>query len=254
MRAAALLVLVAGAATAAEIDPADRRSGFSFMSRQTQSMQQDDSANPGMLWVQDGEAQWHRQPSATARACADCHGDAQTSMRGVATRYPAFDDDAGRPVDLGERINLCRARHQDAARLAPESEVLLGLTAFVAHQSRGDPIAPPDDPRLAAHRVRGEALFTERFGQLDLACGQCHNDNWGRRLAGSAIPQAHPTGYPIYRLEWQGMGSLQRRIRGCLIGVRAEPFPYGAAEYIELELYLMWRARGLPLETPAIRP
>lgn len=254
MKAAALLLFIAGTATAAEIDPADRQSGFEFMSRETQAMQRDDSANPGMLWVQDGEALWRRKPNAAAQSCAGCHGDAKSSMRGVAARYPAFDAGAGRPVDLGERINLCRARHQDAAPLAPESEALLGLTAFVAHQSRGEPIAPPDDPRLAPYRARGEALFQRRLGQLDLACAQCHDDNWGKRLAGSAIPQAHPTGYPIYRLEWQGMGSLQRRFRGCLTGVRAEPFPYGAAEYVELELYLMWRARGLPFETPAVRP
>jgi len=43
------------------------------------------------------------------------------------------------------------------------------------------------------------------------------------RRGGSVIPQAHPTGYPLYRLEWQAVGSLQRRLRNCMIGVRAEP-------------------------------
>jgi sulfur-oxidizing protein SoxA len=36
--------------------------------------------------------------------------------------------------------------------------------------------------------------------------------------------------------------------------MRAEPYEYGAPEYVSLELYLMWRARGLPVETPAVRP
>jgi sulfur-oxidizing protein SoxA len=97
-------------------------------------------------------------------------------------------------------------------------------------------------------------MFNLRQGQLNLSCAQCHNDNWGGRLAGAVIPQAHPTGYPLYRLEWQSVGSLQRRLRNCLIGLRAEPFEYGAPEYVALELYLMWRARGLPIETPAVRP
>ena len=74
------------------------------------------------------------------------------------------------------------------------------------------------------------------------------------RLGGSPIPQAHPTGYPIYRLEWQGLGSLQRRLRACMSGVRAEPFAWGAPELVELELYLARRARGMPLETPGVRP
>ena len=50
------------------------------------------------------------------------------------------------------------------------------------------------------------------------------------------------------------MGSLQRRLRNCLTGVRAEPFPYGAPDYMALELYLATRAAPLPVETPAIRP
>jgi sulfur-oxidizing protein SoxA len=87
-----------------------------------------------------------------------------------------------------------------------------------------------------------------------LSCAQCHDDNAGQRLAGSVIPQAHPTGYPLYRLEWQGVGSLQRRLRNCMVGVRSEPFPYGSAEYIALELFLMRRADGMLLETPAVRP
>ena len=100
----------------------------------------------------------------------------------------------------------------------------------------------------------GRATFFRRQGQLNLACAQCHDDNWGKSLAGTPIPQAHPTGYPIYRLEWQGMGSLQRRLRNCMIGVRAEPYSYGSQEFVELEYYLMWRARGMKLETPAVRP
>lgn len=243
---AAVLVLAAASAPGAE-----RRSGFADMAPETQAMQRDDAANPGMLWVLEGEALWSRRGSG--RSCADCHGDA-ASMRGVAARYPAFDTAADRPVDLAGRIALCQERHQDATAFPRESEQSLALTALVAHQSRGLPIASPDDPRLAPARALGERLYRQRRGQLDLACAQCHDDHAGQRLAGSVIPQGHPTGYPIYRLEWQGMGSLQRRLRGCMVGVRAEPYAFGSAEYIALELFLMSRAAPLPIETPAVRP
>ena len=68
------------------------------------------------------------------------------------------------------------------------------------------------------------------------------------------IPQAHPTGYPIYRLEWQAVGSLERRLRNCLVGIRAEPYEYGAPELVDLELYLMSRAAGMKMDAPAVRP
>ena len=50
------------------------------------------------------------------------------------------------------------------------------------------------------------------------------------------------------------MGSLQRRLRQCMGGVRAEPYAFGSDELTALELYLMQRAAGMPLETPAVRP
>jgi sulfur-oxidizing protein SoxA len=252
---AALLILCLARATAlaAEIPPDERRSGTAFMSRDTQAMQEDDRANPGMLAVLDGEALWNEAP-ARAKSCAGCHGDAKTSMKGVAARYPAFDDARGRPIDLEQRINRCRTEHQHAPALGWETRELLALTTYVAKQSRGMPITAGTDERSRPFVESGRALFNRRQGQLDLSCAQCHDDNWGKRLAGSVVPQAHPTGYPEYRLEWQSIGSLQRRLRSCTFGVRAEQFAFGAPEQVDLELYLMWRARGMPLETPAARP
>jgi len=252
--AASALVLLAGTAPAGEIPQAERRSGYDFMSRETRAMQDDDTANPGMLWVLEGGTLWSRKTGAAGRACADCHGDARTSMKGVAARHPAFDAAKGRPVSLEQRINLCRTDRQQASPLAWESRELLALTALVARQSRGLPIDVVIDARTQPFLDAGRAAFHRRQGQLNLACTQCHDANWGRQLAGNVIPQAHPTGYPLYRLEWQALGSLQRRLRNCLVGIRAEPYDYGAAELVDLELYLMWRARGMTMEAPAVRP
>jgi sulfur-oxidizing protein SoxA len=247
-------LVLAASALAAEIPRGDRRSGYDFMSRETRAMQDDDTANPGMLSVLEGGTLWARKAGAAGRSCADCHGDARTSMKGVAARHPAFDAARGRLVDLEQRVNICRTDRQQAPALAWESRELLALTAFIARQSRGLPIEIASDPRTQASLDAGQATFHRRQGQLNLACSQCHDDSWGRQLAGNVIPQAHPTGYPLYRLEWQGLGSLQRRLRNCLVGIRAEPYEYGAPELVELELYLMWRARGMTVDAPAVRP
>jgi sulfur-oxidizing protein SoxA len=256
--AVAVLLIGAGIAvsslSATEIPQGERRSGYDFMTPDTQAIQNDDTANPGMLGVLDGDALWKSKTAAAGKACADCHEDARASMKGVAARYPAFDTTLGRPVNLEQRINLCRVQHQQTTPLAYESHDLLALAAFVAQQSRGVPIVAGTDPQLEPFVARGRELFTRRQGQLHLGCANCHDDNWDKRLAGSAITQAHPTGYPLYRLEWQSLGSLQRRMRACMTGVRAQAYDYGAPELVELELYLMSRAQGMPIETPAVRP
>jgi L-cysteine S-thiosulfotransferase len=251
---AAAALLASSVAAAADIPAAERRSGYEFMGRDTRAMQDDDAANPGMLSVLDGEALWQRAEGPAGKSCASCHGEAQASMRSVAARYPAFDTARGRPVDLEGRINLCRTERQEGPALPYESRELLALTAYVAYQSRGQPIAIADDPTTRPFLAAGREIFERRQGQLNLSCAQCHDDNWGQRLAGVPIPQAHPTGYPVYRLEWQSLGSLQRRLRNCFVGMRAEPYPNNAPEIVELELYLAWRARSLPIETPAVRP
>jgi sulfur-oxidizing protein SoxA len=236
LRIAFLLLVLAAPAMADE-----RRSGYDYMRAETRAMQDDDLANPGMLAVLEGAALWQRY------GCTQCH----TDMKGVAARYPALDARKGL-LNLEQRINLCRTERLQAPALAYESRELLALTAYVGHQSRGLPVTPDEQARSYAQA--GKAMFYRRQGQVNLACASCHEHNPGKRLGGSTIPQAHPTGYPLYRLEWQGVGSLQRRLRNCLTGIRAEAPPYGAAELVELELFLMWRASGMKLETPAVRP
>lgn len=238
----------------AEIPLNERHSSYEDMSRDNKAMQDDDTANPAMLAVLDGEALWQTKAGSANKSCADCHGDAKVRMKGVAARYPAYDTRTNQPLSIEQRINMCHTGLQKATPFSFESPEMLALTTYVELQSRGEPIAPPDDPRLTPYRERGRELYNQRIGQLNLACVHCHDNNWGKSLAGSKIPQAHPTGYPIYRLEWQHVGSLQRRLRNCMIGMRAEPYPYGAREMVDLELYLMWRARGMKVETPAVRP
>lgn len=247
-------VMLACRVQAQPIAPTEpRHSGFDFMGAAVQAMQRDDALNPAMLWVKQGETLWQTPAGASGKACASCHG-AVSSLRGVATRFPAFNAGLQRPINLAQRINQCRQDRQQAGPWRLESQDLLSLESFIALQSRGLPIAPPADARLQAFVERGRARYQQRLGQLDLSCAQCHDQRWGQRLGGTVIPQAHPTGYPLYRLEWQGLGSLQRRLRNCLSGVRAQPWPYGAQELVELELYLATQARGMALESPAVRP
>jgi sulfur-oxidizing protein SoxA len=248
------LVLPCAPAFGQSAGGAGLQSGFDSMSESTQAMQRDDAANPGMLTVNDGARLWARPEGSAQRTCAACHGEASISMKTVAARYPRWDERLNRPVGLSQRIALCRQRYQGLDAGSPDSAAQLALTTFVAHAARGVSLQPDTDPRLVPWRERGRARFNQRMGQLDLSCAACHDERAGLRLGGATIPQGHPNGYPLYRLEWQSVGSLQRRLRNCLTGVRAEVWPSDAIEYIELELHLTRRSAGLLIETPAVRP
>jgi len=250
----AVLLAASSAASAAEPErPSPLKSGSEFVSQDLRKLQADDFANPGMLWVTRGAKLWSEPAGRGGQSCATCHGDAAKSMKGVAARYPRMDPGAARLVNLEDRINLCRERNQRAAPLEHESGDLLALAAHVAHQSRGMPVVVTLDAQSRPNFERGRSLYFTRVGQMNLACAHCHDRSWGRQLAAETISQGHGTAYPAYRLEWQALGSLQRRIRACYYGLRAEMPPYGAQELLDLELYLAWRANGLPVETPGVR-
>jgi L-cysteine S-thiosulfotransferase len=252
-----LIVLALTAVKVAAFEPPIPRSalkqGSEFTSLEIRAMQADDFANPGMLWVTRGEGAWREAPASGGKSCAGCHGDAAVSMKGVATRYPRIDPRAARLVNMADRINLCRERNQAAQALPQESQDLLALTAYVTYQSRGMPMNVTLDPQNARDFERGRERYYRRMGQMNLACAHCHDRNWGRTLLFETISQGHGTGWPAYRVEWQTFGSLQRRLRACYSGLRAEMPEYGARELVELELFLAWRANGLPIESPGVR-
>ena len=249
--AAALAASLAGAQSPARPEP--QKSGLYFAGPDVRAMQADDFANPAMLWVEKGAAMWRAKEGAANKSCSDCHGDAVASMKGVAAGYPRIDRESGKLVDLEGRINMCRAGKQQAKAFAPESPELLNLSAYVARPSRGMPIAYSTDARLAPHLERGRVLYHQRVGQMNLACTHCHDESWGRRLYAETISQGQPAAYPAYKLNWESVGSIARRLRACFFGVKAEMPDYGSPDLLDLEVYLAWRANGLPMEAPGVR-
>jgi sulfur-oxidizing protein SoxA len=248
----ALIFLAAIACVSAYGASMQKQSSYELMSSENKAMQDDSSLNPAMFWVNDGQTLWQEKLGPKNVSCASCHGDVKKSMRGVAAQFPKVIK--GKLQTLESQINTCRVNTQEAPKLAYESKDLLALTAVIAIQSKGMPITVKKTADNASYLNQGQDWFNKRMGQLNLSCAQCHEDRAGLRLGGSLIPQGHPNAYPIYRLEWQTLGSVQRRLRNCMSGVRAQQFEYGSPEMAQLELFLMWRARGLPMESPGVRP
>ena len=173
---AALLVMAA----------AEKRSGYQDASPETRAMQDDDASNPGFLWVQQGEALWKERIGTAGRSCADCHGAAPVAMRGVAARYPLFDAHLGRPITLAQRIEQCRVERQGATPLPPDSDALLGLTAYVGLQSRGLPMQVAVDGPARPFYEAGKALFNMRAGPVQSRPARSVMTIW----PGSAWPAA----------------------------------------------------------------
>ena len=240
------MAAAASLALAAHADPVPLKGGIEFQGADIRALQADAFANPGTLWVERGAALWKEK-------CAGCHGGDGASMKGVAARYPHYVRELGHVVDLEGRINACVVDHVRGSAFAYESQDLLALTAFVAHQSHGMPIVADRSAEARAVLERGRTLYFERQGQLNLACTNCHDASWGKTLLSEKISQGHPADWPAYRHEWQSLGSLERRLRACYYGVRAEMPAFGSPDLVALELYLAHRAGALVTQPPGVR-
>ena len=235
------------------LSPEERKSGLRFKSDDLQAQQNDDAINPSFLWVDQGAKMWSESPAPNAPSCASCHAEASTSMKGVALKYPQWNKATQQLVNLEWQINNCRVNQQGVKALNYESDELLALSSWVALSSRAMVSKRVIDSSISASFLRGKHLYEKRIGQNNLSCANCHTDHYGQKLGGETISQGQPHAYPAYRLEWQKMGSLQRRLRACLSGVKAVIFPFGSQELTELELYLHFRGQGLPMEAPGVR-
>lgn len=213
-------------------------SGWRFRTDETQALQMDDFDNPAMVLVDSARDQWEVVEGSEAKSCASCHDDVEESMMGIRAHYPKWNDAAGRPFTLENAINACRTERMGAEEWGWESPEMLGMTALIGLQSRGMPMKID---RTAGEMedwiARGKEFYYTRFGQLNMACANCHEDHYGQMIRADHLSQGNINGFPTYRLKWQGVGSLHRRFAGCVKDTRRRDLPE--------RLGRVRRARGL---------
>jgi L-cysteine S-thiosulfotransferase len=228
-------------------------SGYEFRSKETRALQDDDLENPGFLAVERAADVWKKVEGSEGKSCMSCHGEAETSMKGVGAAMPKWDDKLKKPVNLEQRINICRTEHMKAEPWKFKSQELTDMTTFVRYQSHGMPVAVKTDGPMSPWFERGKQIYYTRYGQLDLACESCHERNNGKFMRADFLSQGQTNGFPTYRLRDQRLVPLHERFEGCMFDVRAEPFKPLSDEFLALELYVAWRGIGLPVETPSVR-
>ncbi len=227
-------------------------SGYYFRKAETQAVQDDDFENPAFLWIEQAEELWDEVDGEAGKACSSCH-DGVENLKTAGSTYPVYFEPWGKLINLEQRINYCRTENMKAEPWKYESDQMLGMTALIRHQARGEPVKVAIDGKAAPFFEKGKEFYYQRRGQLDLSCANCHETYAGTKIRADMLSQGQSNGFPTYRLKWQKLGSLHRRFKGCNKQVRAEPFKPGSDEYVNLELYLAWRGQGLPIETPAVR-
>jgi len=225
-------------------------SGWRFRSQETQALEMDDFDNPAMIFVDQGIDLFEAVDGSAGKACASCHQDVE-DFAGLRTQLPRVED--GQLVAMEDLVNECRTERMGAEPWKWSGGEMTAVTALLGLQSRGLPMSVATDGDAAPFWEQGKELYYTRVGQLDMACSNCHEDNYGVMIRADHLSQGQINGFPTYRLKNAKLNSIHGRFKGCMKNIRATPFAEGGDEFKALELYLASRGQGLSVETPSVR-
>ena len=193
-------------------------------------------------------------PFANGKNYGDCFPDKGI---GIRQNFPYFDEKSGEVITLELALNRCRETNGEAPYSYVKDE-MASLTAYMAFTSRGKPfdIKIPDDPRARAAFENGEKYFYGRRGQLNFSCASCHVQSAGMHIRTEVLAPALGimAAMPIYRSEWNGMGTVSRRLITCNIQTRGVPLEPQDENYRDVEYFLTYMGNGLPVSGPGARP
>ncbi|MCI5084616.1 MAG: sulfur oxidation c-type cytochrome SoxA [Rhodovulum sp.] len=228
------------------------RSGWTFRTSETQSLQMDDFDNPGMIFVDQGMDTWNTVEGSADKSCASCH-EGPESLKGLRAELPKWNEDAGKVYTMEMYINDCRTERMGADAYGWNDKDMVNLTALISVQSRGMPVNVAIDGPAQSTWEQGKEMYYTRYGQLELSCANCHEDNYDNYIRADHLSQGQINGFPTYRLKNAKLNSTHARFKGCVRDTRAETFKPGSDEFVALELYVASRGNGLSVEAPAVR-
>ena len=228
-------------------------SGWLFRTDETQALQTDDFVNPAFVFVEQAAAKWDTPEGSAGKACASCHGEV-SSLKGAAASMPKWNATANDLWSLENYVNDCRVNRMGAEALKWDGEELNAMTALISLQSRSMPVAVSADGPAHEWWERGKEMYYTRYGQLELACSNCHEDNYDNYIRADHLSQGQTNGFPVYRIKDSVLTSAAGRFVGCVRDTKAETYKIDSPEFVALELYVASRGQGLSIEGVAVRP
>lgn len=227
-------------------------SGWHFRDTETRAMEADDFDNPGMIFADRGLDSWNTVDGTEGKSCASCH-EGPESMKGLRAVTPRVDAKSGKLMNIEGYVNDCRTTRMGAEAWGDKSDKMTDMLALISVQSRGELMNVAIDGAAAPFYEKGKEMYYTRYGQLELSCANCHEQNFGNYIRSDHLSQGQTNGFPVYRLKDASLTTPQQRFVGCVRDTRAETFKIGSDEFNALELYVASRGNGLAVEGVSVR-
>jgi len=204
---------------------------------------------PYEIPLDDGTALW-KKPFANGKTYSSCFPNPA-----IKQNYPYYDTKRDEIVTIGMAVNECRVKNGEKPLKYGKGD-LAKVVAYIAYKSRGKKIniKIPNAAAAKAYEA-GKRLFYIQRGSLSISCNECYVLSTGKRIRAESLSPAlgATTEMPVYRLKWGGLGTMQRRIRGCVGKQDLEKPKLQSKPLKEIEYFLTYMSNGMKLYGPDTR-
>jgi len=181
----------------------------------------------------------------------------------IAGDYPYFDEKRGEVISLTSAINECLVNSGQEKWNEKKGKMPILQAYFSAESTDAEKkvdIKIASAEAEAAYERGKEYYYTQR-GYLKLSCATCHVQGAGKRVRNESLSQliGQTTHFPVYRLKWgkdkvaNGLGTLERRMQGCIKDQGQVPPKTSSKEMKELLYFMTYMSNGMNVDGPDVR-
>jgi sulfur-oxidizing protein SoxA len=182
----------------------------------------------------------------------------------IGGEYPYFDQKRKEVISLTQAINECLVKAGEK-KLNEKKGKMAHIQAYFANQTKEAEKKVNikiESAEAEAAYERGKKYYYSQRGYFKLSCATCHVQGAAQRVRNESLSQllGHTTHFPVYRLKWgakdkhsDGLGTLERRMSGCIKDQGQNPPKASSKEMKELLYFMAYMSNEMPVDGPDIR-
>lgn len=214
---------------------------------------------PTEEWVEVGE-ELYNKGFANGKSFATCFPDPAKA----GSMYPYFDEKKKEVQTLTQAVNECLVSNGEKKWNEKKGNMAVLQAYFAQEAQDAEEVVNVEinSAEAAAAYERGKKYYYTQRGYLKLNCANCHVQGAGQRVRNESLSQllGQTTHFPVYRLKWgakdknnNGLGTLERRMAGCIKDEGQVPPKNTSKEMKELLFFMAYMNNGMKIDGPDIR-
>src|SRR5574344_1380216 len=175
----------------------------------------------------------------------------------IAGTFPYYDKEKKELISLTKAVNDCLRANGEKEWNTKKGSMAEFQAYFVNESKEAGKVFDIQINSKAEKEAyeRGKEYYYSQRGYLKLSCATCHIHGSGNRVRNEVLSPlvGQVTHFPVFRLRWAKIGTLERRLSGCVVDQGQVPPKDESQTMIELLYFLAYMSNDMPVDGPDVR-